>query len=85
MDQDTKKLLKRLGKNLHTLRINKGVSLEELSKQVEISRNLIYKMEKGVYNLWLWQLWTLATYFGETPADLLRKKYWGGTGNKPGR
>lgn len=74
MDAKTAKLLERLGSNLRKLRIDKGVSLETISLEVEIPVGLIYEIEKGKYNLWLWQLGRLSRYLGIPPSELLRRK-----------
>lgn len=73
--EDTQRLLKLLGRNLKKIRKSKGVSLEELSYAVEISVNTINRIEHGTYNLLLRELWRLGDYFGESPADLIRKRY----------
>lgn len=75
MDKSTEKLLKFLGRNIRTIRTRKGISLETISDAVDLSLEIMYRIERGEYELELKHLGRLSAYLGESPADLLHKRY----------
>ncbi|MBA4544320.1 MULTISPECIES: helix-turn-helix domain-containing protein [Thermoactinomyces] len=51
---------KRIGANLRQLRINRGISLEALAKQINVSKLTLIKIERGEGNPTLSVIWKIA-------------------------
>ena len=65
------KVLKRFGENLHRLRIEKGLSLREMSYACKIDNSKIAKIEKGMVNITFTTLLELASALEIHPSSLL--------------
>lgn len=51
---------KRIGANLRQFRVNKGISMETLAKQIEVSKLTLIKIEHGEANPTLSVIWKIA-------------------------
>lgn len=58
-----KKIQNELGRRLHNLRVDKGVTQEEVAHEVKISRDHLSNIENGKHPINIKNLYKLATYF----------------------
>lgn len=59
-----RKIQNELGRRLKALRIDKGLTQDELAYDVKISRDHLSNIENGKYPINIKNLYKLATYFG---------------------
>jgi transcriptional regulator with XRE-family HTH domain len=72
MNRIDKRTLRIVGRNLRQARIKRTVSLDELSQGIAMSPVMIYRIETGQYNPWLYQLTAICAYLKQSPADMVR-------------
>jgi len=71
--EDTREIvLKRIGDNIKRLRIQKKLSLRELSYLCTIDNSKISKIESGLFNITIGTLLEMATALDVTTGDLLK-------------
>lgn len=58
-----KKIQNELGRRLHDLRVEKGLTQEEVAHEVKISRDHLSNIENGKHPINIKNLYKLATYF----------------------
>ena len=71
MKEKDKTRLQRIGANLLRLRIEKGLTQEQLSYECDVDRAKISKIESGQANLLVTTLLDLAEGLSVTPEELL--------------
>lgn len=64
-------LNQRVGKNLHALRVSRGISQEALAHELDYDRTYLAGIERGERNLSLDTLSKLAEQLGVDPLELL--------------
>ena len=69
--QEEKEFKKQLGKRIQTLRIQKGLSQEQLGKDLRLSNSAVSNWETGLSAPPIFTLLALATLFNIHPHDLL--------------
>ncbi len=69
---DKKEFLKKLGKNIIRLRMQKGWSQSELSRNCDKDRQSIERLESGKINPSAFYLKEIADGLGTTPDELLK-------------
>ena len=66
-------LQRRFGRNVQTLRQERGVSQEKFAEQIGMHRTRWSAIERGEKNLTLQTVERIAEYFGRDPGGLLSK------------
>lgn len=66
------KILKQFGRNVKAERIRKGYTQETLAGKMNVNREYISKIERGVQNMSLKKIASLANYIEADLNDLLR-------------
>lgn len=62
-----------IGKNIQDIRINKNISIEELSKKTKIKENYLKRIEKGLaIRMTLGQLFEIAIALKVQPSELVK-------------
>lgn len=65
-----KNVLKRLGKRVHELRLEKNISVYELSQKANLKYSNMKKLDKGYYNIYLKEMFDVAKVLGVQASDL---------------
>jgi len=60
-----------VGRNLKRIRVERGLTQEELAERSGFSQQYISDMERGCRNPTIVSLWELAQAIGVTPVDLI--------------
>ncbi len=60
-----------VGRNLKRIRVERGLTQEELAERSGFSQQYISDMERGRRNPTIVSLWELAQAIGATPVDLI--------------
>ena len=69
--ENTKEFYLKVGVNIRKKRLEKGIKQIDLAYDIDVRRQVMYRIEKGGINLTLNTLCKLATALGTTPADLI--------------
>lgn len=68
---DTDRYLQQFGEHLKNLRIDRGLSQQELGEKVALSSVIISRIEAGTYDISLVDLYHLSLIFGKKQTDML--------------
>lgn len=69
---DENKILRQLGLNIKAERVRKGLSQEELAEVMDVNREYISKIERGMQNMSLKKIVQMANYLKVDIKDLLK-------------
>lgn len=67
-----KEILKQFGRNVKAERVRLGYSQETLAEKMSVNREYISRIERGMQNMSLAKIVTLANFLGTNINDLLR-------------
>ncbi len=69
---DGKEILKQFGRNVKAERIRHGYSQENLAEKMGVNREYISRIERGIQNMSLLKITSLANYLETNLQNLLR-------------
>ena len=68
---DTDRYLQQFGEHLKNLRIDRGLSQQELGEKVALSSTIISRIEEGTYDISLVDLYHLSLILDKKQTDML--------------
>ena len=71
MDNNT--IQKNFGKSIKLIRLNKGISQEELAELAGLHRTYISDVERGARNVSLVNIWRISEGLGIFPSELFKR------------